>query len=174
MGTWAVIASGPSLTGEQVEYIRQARSDGRIDGFIAVSNVALDFAPDADAIVSHDSKWWRVNSKAFDLKMRKFCRMVLSGTEHFIPRIKNGCNSGLMAMEVAHKIYGADRIIILGFDMGGTHYFGAHPDSLKNTTPLRFKEHIAQFITWRGCPVINCTPNSNLKAFPLIPLKDVL
>lgn len=42
---WAILASGQSLKPEHVEQVRQARSDGRIKGVIAVSNVGLDLAP---------------------------------------------------------------------------------------------------------------------------------
>lgn len=171
---WAIIASGQSLNKEQVDICRQARASGKIKGIIAVSNVALDFLPDADAIVSHDSNWWSKHPEALKLPPPKYCRMNRAGTINFVPTIKGGCSSGLMAMEVAHKIYGATKLIILGFDMQGTHYFGPHPDGLKNTTEKRFSEHIRQFEFWAGCLVINCTPGSALKKFPFMSLADAV
>lgn len=171
--TWVVLASGQSLTKEDVEYARQAREDGRIKGFIAVSNVGIDLAPDADALVSHDGKWWANNREASGFEGRKFCNNTRYGIEVFHPSVK-GCNSGLMAMEVSFRVYGANKIILLGFDMHGTHYFGQHPKPLNNTTITRFKAHIKQFNNWKYCEVINCTPNSSLKKFPLMNLREVI
>lgn len=171
---WAVVASGPSLTQEQVDVCKRSKVFGRLSGIVAVSNVALDFLPDADAIVSHDAKWWDAHPKALDLKPTKYCRTHKNGTKVFVPTIKSGCNSGFMAMDVAHRIYGAKSIILLGFDMHGEHYFGKYGEGLRNTTPERFQEHIRQFNFWDGCPVINCTPNSSLKKFPFMDLKDAV
>lgn len=171
---WAVVASGASLTKEQVELVRQAKADGKLKGVIAVSNVGLDMMPDADALVSHDSKWWYNNKNALKFAGRKFCRFTLGGTEQFEPRLTNACNSGLMAMEVAWKVFGAEKIILLGVDMKGSHYFGNHPLPLKNSGVFDFKRHLNQFNYWNGCEVINCTPDSALTKFPFQELKDVL
>lgn len=171
---WAVLASGQSLTEEQVCICRKARSEGRIGGIIAVSNVGLDLMPDADAIVSHDRKWWDANPEAINLSPIKYCRTHKNGTKTFIPFIRTGCNSGLMAMDVAYRIYNADLILLLGLDMHGTHYFGPHQNGLKNTTNKRFQEHIRQFDFWNGCDVINCTPDSSLRKFPFRTLSDMV
>lgn len=172
--TYAVLASGQSLTNEDVDYIKQARADGRLKGVIAVSNVGLDLAPWADALVSHDSGWWAHNLHSNMFEGRKFCRNHWARCETYIPDPKNGCNSGYMAMQVARDIFKADLLILLGFDMHGTHYFGPHPKGLKNTTPERFSAHLKQFNGWSGPEVINCTPNSALTKFPYQPLQDVI
>lgn len=172
--TWAILASGQSLTKEDVAYVKAAKEDGRLKGVGAVSNVALDMAPWADFIVSHDSAWWRANPKAKDLNMKKYCRMHVAGTEQYIPFITQACNSGLMAMDFAYRKRGAERLLILGFDMHGTHYFGKHPDTLKHTDDKKFKMHLRQFDTWNGCPVINCTPGSALTKFPFMQLREAL
>lgn len=175
----AVLASGPSLTNEDINLIKQAREDGRIQAVIAVSNVGLDKAPWADALVSHDDAWWRNYKDSRKFKGTKVCRhTVFNGIEKFMPSINNGCSSGLMAMEYAVKKYSPDTIIILGFDMhsgeGKMHYFGKHPPKLRQTTSEGFKMHIKQFNSWSGCPVFNATPNSALKKFPLVNLIDIL
>lgn len=172
---WAVVASGASVTAEMIDKVRDMRKEGKLSGIIAVSNVGLDLMPDADALVSHDTKWWATHrDRTKNFKNPKYCRGTMTNTVKFIPNIIAGCNSGLMAMEVAYKIYNADMIILLGFDMHGTHYFGRHPEGLKNTTEKRFEEHIAQFDTWvYPCKVINCTPNSALKKFECKSLKEV-
>lgn len=174
MQTWLVIASGQSLNQSDVEYVRLAKVSGEIQGVIAVSNVGIDLAPWADALVSHDSKWWRNNPKAFNLNMRKFSRTGITLTEKFIPDHKQGCNSGYMAIQIARDIYKAERILLLGFDMHGTHYFGPHTGGLKNTSENDFKRHIMQFDKWSGPEVINCSPGSALKVFENKSLYEVL
>lgn len=171
---WAVIASGQSLTLCQVVKCLKARDAGILKGIIAVSNVGIDLCPNADALVSHDGNWWARNPQASKFRGRKFCRNKRAGVEVFIPSDSKGCNSGLMAMEVAHQIFKAESLLLLGFDMHGTHYFGPHPEGLKNTGEAGFNRHISQFKNWRGCPVINCTPNSALKQFPFQKLEDVI
>lgn len=172
--TIAILASGQSLNADDVSYIKDAKDSGKLNGVLAVSNVGLDLAPWADALVSHDSSWWFHNPRTYEFKGRKFCRNHWARCEVYIPDPKNGCNSGYMAMQIARDIYKADRIILLGFDMHGTHYFGPHPTGLKNTTPERFQKHLNQFNGWVGPAVINCTPNSALTKFPYQPLRDVI
>lgn len=171
---WAVIASGQSLTLCQVVKCLQARDAGILTGIIAVSNVGIDLCPQADALVSHDGNWWARKPDAMKFKGRKFCRNARAGVQVFIPASTKGCNSGLMAMEVAYQVFKAKKLLLLGFDMHGTHYFGAHPKGLKNTAEAGFNRHIGQFKAWKGCPVINCTPDSALKQFPFQSLKGVL
>lgn len=171
---WAILASGPSLTQEQVDIVKAAKDDGRLSGVGAVSNVALDFAPWADFIASHDSNWWRHNPTALELGMPKFCRMRVRGVETFVPSLHHGCNSGFFAMEIAWKTFNAKKLILLGFDMHGSHYFGPHPDCLRNTPPARFEMHIRQFDSWKGPEVVNCTPDSSLKKFTFRPLSSII
>jgi hypothetical protein len=58
--------------------------------------------------------------------------------------------------------------------MRGSHFFGNHPAPLRNTTAKRFTAHIAQFKGWYGPKVINCTPGSALKAFPIMDIRTAL
>lgn len=173
MQTWVVIASGQSLTKKDCEYVRLARVSGAVQGVVAISNVGLDLAPWADYLVSADSAWWKVNKAALDFKGRKFCRQQVTGTDQYICHI-NACNSGMMGMFIARDMGKADRIILLGFDMKGTHYFGPHPEGLKNTNDKRFAEHRAQFKYFPKMDVINCTPDSALEIFPKANLRDII
>jgi len=71
------------------------------------------------------------------------------------------------------RAMGASRILLLGFDMHGTHYFGRHVSPLHNTSAGGFKRHIGQFQLWRGgCDVVNCTPGSALTQFAFGRLED--
>jgi hypothetical protein len=150
------------MSQELADYVR-----GRCK-VVAVSD-AYKLAPWADALVSNDRNWWDCHKDARNFAGKKFASVALPGGVQALPRegvYGGGLNSGLQGMRVA-KLLGATRILLLGFDMQGTHYFGAHPQPLKNTTAKRFVKHIQQFDKWSGTPVINCTPRSALKRFPM-------
>lgn len=160
MTTWAILATGESMNKQVADEIK-----GKCK-VMAVSN-AYELAPWADGLASNDAKWWRHNPKAMEFAGLKFCAGRLEGVKRIAPEghFLSSCNSGLFAMRVAEKL-GATRLLLLGFDMRGTHYFGVHKEPLRNTTPIRFKHFIRQFEHWRGCEVLNCTPKSSLKKFP--------
>lgn len=174
MQTWCVMASGPSLNDEDVAYIKLVREQGRLAGVAAVSNVGLDKAPWADILVSYDSAWWREHPQAADHQGVKYANNRMNKVCAFQSSLHNGCNSGLFAMEIVRDIYKAERIILLGFDMHGTHYFGPHGERLKNTTTTRFKHHIRQFNGWSGPEVINCTIGSALTRFHFADLRVII
>lgn len=168
MSTWAILGTGQSLKVEDIEYLRGKCS------VIAVSD-SYKLAPWADVLVSHDSKWWRHHPQAFEFAGQKYCRHagVRAAAQFKVKDMGNGCNSGFMAMCVA-KHLGATRILLLGIDMYGTHFFGPHPEGLNNTNASRFKIHIEQFSRFSGAEVVNCNPNSALKRFPFANLREVI
>lgn len=167
--TFAVLATGPSMT--------QAVAD-RVRGkcrVVAVSD-AYQLAPWADALVSQDRKWWDHHPEALQFAGRKFSTNRIPGVEQVAIRIlQTGTNSGLVAMEIA-RLLGAKRLLLLGFDLQGSHYFGPHPAPLRNTSEARFVQMLRQFSRWdQGrVEVINCTPGSRLKRFPMANLEDVI
>lgn len=174
MSNFAVIASGQSLTKEYCLKIKSARELGIIQGVIAVSNVGIDHAPWADVLVSHDTSWWRSYSEANAFKGWKYSCHGDRDIRSYKPPVV-GCNSGLMAMFIARDEFKAKKILLIGFDMHGTHYFGKHErDKLVNTDQRRFNAHISQFKMFHGCDVVNCTPNSALDLFTKSPLDDIL
>lgn len=167
MTDWVILATGQSLDIEDVNYVR-----GKCK-VVAVSN-AYELAPWADVLVSYDSSWWRSHSNALNFTGPKYCGRDIAGTQHFRPPdMPIGCNSGLMAMYIA-KDLGASRILLLGFDMHGTHYFGPHPEGLKNTAQHRFIQHINQFSRFKGPQVLNCTKHSALNRYPMANLRDLI
>lgn len=176
MTLWVVIATGQSLTIEQVEQVRKAKEEGRCN--VAVVSNAHTLAPWADMLVSADSDWWRMHPAAREFKGDKYSRHEQpGGVKGFLynqHNLVNGSNSGLLAMTIARDVKKATRLILLGFDMHGTHYFGPHPKGLNNTTPKRFKAHISQFSGFTGAEVINSTPGSSLTQFPMMPLNEAL
>ncbi len=171
---WAILASGPSMSQAIADSLR-----GKC-GVIAVSD-CYKLAPWADALVSQDKPWWKHNPEALRFAGRKF-----TGSHHdkigeveqvpFEGIISSGTNSALLACHVAVKFFNAKTILLLGVDMQGTHFFGKHPEPLKNTTGPRFEVMKKQFAQWshKGVEVFNCNPDSALKCFPMRSLSDCL
>lgn len=138
---------------------------------IAVSD-AYRLAPWADALVSSDRGWWRIHNPEF--QGLKFSGVPVEGVTR-VEGIVGGSNSGLIALKVAVSM-GAKKILMLGYDMAGSHFFGQHPEPLRNTKPIRYEVFKKQFSQYRpkGVEIINCTPGSALTCYPMAKLEDVL
>jgi hypothetical protein len=109
---------------------------------------------------------------------RHVIKMKQTGKEGYDPEpgcVRTGGNSGYQALHVAIQS-GAKRILLLGFDMGGTHFFGRHVAPLRNTPQHAFANWIGRFpaLAGNGAEIINCTPGSALKCFPHVPLAEAL
>lgn len=178
--TVAILATGASLTPQQVATVRRAHQHARL-AVVAV-NDAFRLAPWADVLYAADSAWWKVNADdalAFvGLKFtadqmtpyRCVTRLKQTGLTGYDPEpgsVRTGGNSGYQALHLAIQS-GAERVLLLGYDMGGAHYFGAHKPPLRNTTPdtyLKWRDRFAE-LNGRGAHIINCTPGSALTCFP--------
>lgn len=173
MTTWAVVATGESLKPGPELVVAKVRHLPTV----AVSD-AFRIAPWARAVVACDGNWWRKNPDALAFQGEKCCangdakgvsRMVGAG-------IYTNTNSGLLGLHYA-VWKGATRVLLLGIDMRGTHYFGPHK-SLPNPTPERFALFIEQFRDASkrigNCEVINCNPDSALDVFPRMTLDEAL
>lgn len=166
--TFAVLATGESLTQAQVDSVRHLR-------VIAVSD-AYRLAPWAEALVSADGAWWRHHDPVFP--GRRFSAKGDIGTEH-LDGLPSGLNSGVLGIRVARHL-GAKRIILLGFDGHGSHFFGLHPEPLKNTSEAVRRIHAQQHMreasscNYYGIQVINCTPGTALHQYPTETLENVL
>lgn len=180
---WVVIATGPSLTQEDVDAVQGL-------SVIAVSD-AYRLAPWADCLHSSDARWWLANPKALQFRGHKTSLELVKGVTRFHPSteiledrpgyLATGRNSGYQAINLAVH-YGAQRILLLGFDMkktnGRTHFFGSHPPSLERAHPYAvWWQHfakLAKVLELRGVEVINCTPGSALTCFRKARLSDAL
>lgn len=183
------IASGPSLTPDDLEAVRLAREADRVR-VIGTSDV-YTLAPWLDAVFSADLKWWvthaaRLKAAGFDgdrlwtgdaVAAKRFglSRMRAANKPGLgIGQMHTGGNSGYMAINLAW-LWGATRIVLLGYDMqptgGRKHFFGDHPANL--TQQMNFAEWrhrftaLADDLDKRGVRVVNCSRETALQAFPL-------
>ena len=161
---WAILATGPSMSQAVADSVR-----GRCKA-AAVSD-AFRLAPWADVLVSADRKWWDYHRPAYDGP--KYSAVEAQGVERFKGAI-SGENSTLLAMKVAVSL-GATRLLLLGVDMQGSHFFGPHHEPRWNTKPERFEVFKRQFAEYRpkSVEVVNCTPGSGLKCYPMARLEEV-
>lgn len=169
MTTWAILASGPSMSQEVADSVRGLPT-------VAVSN-CHELAPWADVLVSSDRSWWTHNPKALDFAGEKYIGLCIESPKGIIKfaGAQSGSNSGLLAIQVAVS-KGATRVLLFGVDLGGSHYFGEHPAPLKNTKPERFETFQRQFAAYhpKGVEILNCSPASSLKAYPFADAKAIL
>ena len=185
-GTVACLATGASLTAQDVEYVRD-----KVDGVIAI-NDAIDLAPWADILYACDGKWWGWRQGVPSYHGTKYAmkedarrwsthgvQMIRRGNHQGLDTrpdgVAHGYNSGYQAIGVAFHS-GAKRIILLGYDMKGVHFFGHHPDRTKapyaRCIPI-FKT-LVKPLAERGVDVINCTRRTALTCFPQMPLDEAL
>jgi hypothetical protein len=121
-------------------------------------------------LVSQDRAWWMAHPDALKFEGRKWSGAPDASPVEGVPRFtdtQSGQNSGLLGIKAAVHL-GATKVLLAGFDMHGTHFFGPHPKPLKNTQPLRFQAFMRQFDGYRprGVEIINCTPRSALTCYP--------
>lgn len=185
-----VAATGPSLTPKVAEAIRS-------EHIIAV-NDAYRLIPWADVLYACDAHWWdhhgvplfpnqlwsshddKLNPK---LKCAKQYGLHLvagrygQGFSYDPSFIHYGSNSGFQAINLA-ILFGANRIVLVGFDMRGTeHFFGKHPPELRsNLNNLDFQRFIPEMrVAARGLPEhikIVCATPSALDCFEYVPLSQ--
>lgn len=164
MSRWFVIAPGPSMS--------QALAD-RLMGqnVVAVGN-CFQLAPWASALVANDRIWWEEHPAAMKFAGRKFCTKTISGVErHRGKGVLADSNSGMLGIDVAHEVFKATEILLLGFDFHGTHFFGPYTNGCSNTSPKSREKHQRQMKRWRmlhpRARVVNLTPGSSLRVFPM-------
>lgn len=189
--TVAIIASGASVKKPDVALTRD-----RLPVLAIKSNVEL--APWADVVYGCDYPWWRSVRGLPDYKGLKLayadracdqysCRKVK------IPDVKAdrlafdevgsvgaGGNSGFQALNLALQ-FGASRILLIGFDMAGQHWYGRNNwQGAGNPSEGNFKRWIAAFdvaagqLAERGVEVINASPISAIKAYPKRSIAEAL
>jgi len=170
MTTWALLAPGPSASRELADRVAHLPIGAIGCAYQLVDNPAF--------IAASDKAWWRHYPDAKDRGCPIYTMAAGTPAEQVaIPHLGAVCNSSVLAMEVAKRA-GATRIILLGVDMHGSHFFGPYANGLRNTKPHQREQHKRQFSDWgrlnRAVQVFNCTPKSALTCFPSRSLDDVL
>lgn len=189
--TFVCIATGPSLTPEDVSYVQ-----GR--GRVIAINDSIRLAPWADVMYACDEMIWKVHYKRYRREMEAFTGLryalqkpaarfpgvqVLKATGdtglELDPRgLKTGRNSGYQAINLAVHL-GAKRIVLLGYDMslgpkGKQHWFDdPRPRSMLTKFRLHFPT-IAKPLKEVGVEVLNCSRRSALTCFPKVSLEHAL
>lgn len=96
--------------------------------------------------------------------------------------IRYGSNSGFQAINLA-ILFGARKIVLVGYDMrcvsGKSHFFGDHPKGLHQNKDEDYRRFVGRFdkaskALPEGVHIINATPDSALKCFPIMTLSDAL
>lgn len=164
MTTFICVASGKSLNDVDFSLVRKS-------GFPVIScNNSWEKYPEANFLCAADKAWWMEYKPEFS--GLKVSRNSIKGNIWFNPPIEAGCNTGLYALYWA-KACNARKVILLGYDMGGSHFHPDHPLGLKNPSQDDFTRYIKQFNGFSGLDIIQCTPNSALP-YPYIELEKSL
>jgi hypothetical protein len=173
------LASGPSLTPEDVETVRKWRRASP-ERWVIVVNTTFRFAPWADELYAMDRAWWRMYAEEVAQVFQgerttplKHIRVAKHRT------IDHGKNSGIGAIALAIS-RGAKRIMLLGYDAkyspeGKRHHHGDHPEGLGNAVsvarwPGDFERAARRFA---GPEIINCSRDTALTCWPRAKPEDV-
>ena len=182
--TAVVLAGGESLKQQSLLPLRSAAASTKV---IVVNN-SFRLWPEADMLYAADADWWRHNAQealrfpGLKVTSHDCCEfravhlLQRTGTEGFDADpscVRTGGNSGYQAIHTAIHA-GADRILLLGFDMHGSHWFGQHEAPLMNPSQVNFDEWTPRFeaLIGRGSEIVNCTPGSTLTCFRSSQLVD--
>ena len=196
-----VLATGPSLTSEVVHKIRMARMEYQWNALLI--NDAYKLAPWADALYAADNGWWGTHGDCFR-GQKWACHQDIEGNSklHLVEKlglnlvrskdgdtfstdqsvIHHGSNSGFQAINLAMH-FGCKFIVLVGFDMrivdGNAHFFGRHPDPLGNGDDRTYSNfasafHAASKSLPEGVTILNATPNSALKCFPMVSIGEAI
>lgn len=192
-GEWAgqrafVLGGGESLAAFDVTRLR---GQGRV---IAVNDAGLYLAPGADILFFADGeeRWFGWNRDKLHLfkgprivsraRVRETPRLhMLRHDPHAAlshdPRRLAGFCGGSSAINLAFLL-GASEVVLLGFDMRGGNWHANHRQP--NVRPDYFRaafipalERMAPELAAAGCRVLNATPGSALRCFPMVDLEEI-
>ena len=187
MDTAICIASGPSLTKEDVEYCKDKAK-------IYVVNEGYLIAPWADVLYAADGDWWQRHNGVADFKGEKWTANYRAAQKYGLSHIEvkpkynwsltqgilaSGGNSGFQSINKA-VLDGAKRVILLGFDYGydaGTnkHWFDdEYPAPPAQSNYTQWNERLAKAVQYIPVPVLNASRKTTIKCLPRVNLRDVL
>lgn len=196
MTTWVCIASGPSLTPGDVDFVRGKAS-------VAVVNDGYRLAPWADALYACDQPWWELHVESVRASFNGRCYshsqpvaerydlIHVPGTDgeglcREPMRVHYGANGGYQIVNLVYH-FGATRILLLGYDMkpdpadpARTHWFGQHPGNLERGRPDKYAKWVERFrrmaadLKAEGVEVINCSRETALPWFERQSIEEAL
>jgi hypothetical protein len=193
------IGTGPSLTKDDVASVKgQAKVIAINDAYAWAPGADVLYAADAawwqthkDALAFAGEKYTVVSpAKIADgVQFQGVKRLRHAGyrglslqPDRLCLGLAGGSNSGYQAINLA-VLMGASRILLLGYDMQRdanrrNHFFGKHPDGLSNASPYelmaRAFNDLVEPLKHLGIPIVNCTRETALTAFPRQPLHETL
>jgi hypothetical protein len=190
-----VVASGPSLSDDQLCHVEFSRAAERCH-VIAVNNTA-ERVPFADVVYFGDYtaikhyrpklSWhrgeWVTQDRASAERWRLTHIKPANTSGMCLQRVHLNGNSGAQAVNVA-ACFGAQRVVLLGFDMRADpktskhHWFGQHVNPLVQKQLygewLNKFEAIAADAKKLGIEIVNATPNSALTLFQMAQIVEAL
>lgn len=192
--TAIVLATGPSLTREDCEFVR-----GR--GRVVAVNDAVFLAPFADVLYASDGPWWAKHHAAvkdfaglkYTVGQNRTAKPIKGlpdvqvlqntgtlGLETHPSALRTGLNSGYAAINLAVH-FGVSRILLLGFNMapvhGKRHFFGDHKGLNNSSDYSRFARKFESLVAPLAAlkiQIVNCTSPTRLTCFPQRTLREVL
>lgn len=161
-------------------------------------NDSWRLAPHADVLYAADAPWWRHHGyvpefcgerwtqdrgsrnwpeEAAARGLRVIRSAPAAGVSLDPAVLHTGSNSGFQALNLA-ILGGARRVALVGYDMGGPHWFGDHPGELNRASPYgtfrKAFEDAAEQVAGLGVEVFNCSPCSSLNCWPRADLRALL
>lgn len=187
--TLVVIASGASLTKEDVDYCQ-----GKVNAVVVNDNYKL--APWAKLLYAADGPWWDEYGGVPEFSGQKWTQDKEAAEKYRInyiegywnegistdPRhIHYGWNSGFQCCNLVF-LMGARRLLLLGFDMkmtaGKRHWFGDHPEKLNKESGYNkwvdSMDGAAAGYARAGCEVINCSRETSLLQYKRAAIVDCI
>ena len=160
------IASGPSLTIDDCELIRESWIET-----VAV-NDSWKMALFAKHIYAGDPAWWRENENKITIDAERWTCLENVAAHHKLNvhgPYRGVKNSGMRAIEFALDNLKADKVILLGYDCSlknGIHWHGSHKLPLCNPNQERVNRWQSHFDDIKGKEkVVNCSRYTELNAF---------
>ena len=166
--TVAVLASGPSMSAEVADSVRDARIP-----CIAVNNT-FRIARWAEVLYAADRMWWMCHAQeALQFAGIKATRdpIEFSALMHVGGDPPGACSAYGAARLAA--LCGAERVLLFGVDLAGANWHGLHQPPLRTSGAPEF---IRMRQVWRDyalpVPIFNCSPLYTCDVFPRARLED--
>lgn len=165
--TCVIVASGPSITAEDIETVR-------LSGLYTIAvNSSWKIAQFCSVLYAGDRKWWQAYGPEVKIKTKRVTHSKSAAQLYKLKHHKcthKGWNSGALAIHYAADRF--DKIILLGYDCSvknGIHFHGAHtktpnPDATKcNNWHGQFRQLSKEC----KADIVNCSKYTEIVSFRL-------